>query len=50
VQDDPDAPDATYIDAITSGATVIRVSFPSPPGDLTVGAGRQEFRVLVRTS
>lgn len=28
--------------------TALRVSFPAPSGDLKVGAGLQEFRVLVR--
>lgn len=51
VDDDPDSPDANWLSA-TSDSTnsIVRASFPSPTGDLTSGAGLQEFRVLYRNS
>ncbi len=48
IQDDPDSPDANWLTTSNNTSTVARVSFPTPSGDLTVGAGLQEFRVLVR--
>lgn len=52
VDDDPDAPDAAWMTAITGGAgTNIRYTLAQPPGTaLKTGAGLQEFRVLVRSS
>jgi hypothetical protein len=49
VQDDPDVPDANWI--ISQGfdrSPTVRVSFPTPPGTLTTGADKQEFRAALR--
>lgn len=48
IQDDPDSPDGSWLTTASNTATVARVSFPTPTGNPTVGAGVQEFRVLVR--
>jgi len=49
IQDDPDSPDANWLDAVANNvASICRASFPTPPGNPTVGADLQEFRVLVR--
>ncbi len=49
IQDDPDSPDANWADAIDEGANVVaHVSFPTPSGDPTQGAGLQEFKIWVR--
>lgn len=49
IQDDPDSPDANWLTAITEGDdTVCHVSFPTPTGNPTVGAGLQEFKIWVR--
>jgi hypothetical protein len=49
IQDDPDSPDANWLDAVSNNAdSVCRVSFPTPTGPPTVGSNLQEFRVLVR--
>lgn len=46
IADDPDAPDSSWLTAASNNAdSIVRVSFSTPPGDLT---GTQEFRVLVR--
>lgn len=47
IQDDPDSPDALW-GAWDTGNTTCRVSFPSPSGSLTPGAGLQEGRALIR--
>lgn len=49
IQDDPDSPDANWLVATGNGVnTDVRVSFPTPSGNPTVGADLQEFRSLVR--
>jgi hypothetical protein len=50
IQDDPDSPDANWLTAspTNNNATVCSVSFPTPSGTLTAGAGLQEFRVWLR--
>lgn len=49
IQDDPDSPDANWLDAASNNVdSICRVSFPTPSGNPTVGAGLQEFRALVR--
>lgn len=48
VDEDPDSPDANYGAWDTNGNTDARFSFPTPSGSPTVGAGLQEFRVLIR--
>ena len=49
IQDDPDSPDGNWLDAIANNvASICRTSFPTPTGNPTVGAGLQEFRILVR--
>lgn len=49
IQDDPDAPDGSWLTAAdTSADTSVRTSFPTPSGSLSGGAGLQEFRVQVR--
>ena len=49
IQDDPDSPDGLWLTAPGSNnSTEVRVSFPTPSGGPTAGAGLQEFRVLVR--
>ena len=51
IQDDPDSPDGNWLTAGShTVSTICHVSFPTPSGDLTTGAGVQEFRVLWRTS
>jgi hypothetical protein len=47
IDEDPDAADGSWVTS-TGPNTVLRVSFGSPPGDLSTGAGLQEFRILVR--
>lgn len=49
VDEDPDAPDGNWLTAPgNNNATNVRVSMPTPSGAPTIGAGLQEFRVLVR--
>src|SRR5512146_375229 len=48
IQDDPDAPDSAYGAWDGNGNTVCSVSFPTPALPPTLGAGLQEFRVLIR--
>jgi hypothetical protein len=50
VQDDPASPDANWIvyDGATNNNTDIRLSFPTPSGTLTSGAGLQTFRAWIR--
>lgn len=51
IQDDPDSPDGSWLEAVADdAATDLRVSFPSPAGNLVAGAGLQEFRALLRKS
>lgn len=50
IQDDPDSPDGSWLTAAANTSTVLRASFPSPSDDLTLGAGQQEIRVLVRST
>ena len=46
IDDDPDSPDGLWLTA--SGSSTARVTFPTPTGSPTVGAGLQNFRVLLR--
>lgn len=49
IQDDPDSPDGNWL--VASGNNVntdVRVSFPTPTGNPTVGADLQEFKAWVR--
>lgn len=49
IDDDPDSPDASWLTASSNNvATMVSVSFPTPTGNPTVGAGLQEFRAQVR--
>jgi hypothetical protein len=49
IDDDPDSPDGAWLTHNGgNGDTDCRVSFPTPTGNPTVGAGLQEFRVLIR--
>jgi hypothetical protein len=49
IQDDPDTPDANWLlYDVWDKDTECRVSFPSPSGNLTIGAGLQEFKIWVR--
>jgi hypothetical protein len=51
IQDDPDSPDSNWLTATSDGSdTMLRVSFPTPTGDPTTGAGLQEFRWWVRNT
>lgn len=49
IQDDPDSPDANWLDAVsTTTLSALRVSFPTPLGLLVTGSAVQEFRVQLR--
>lgn len=48
IDEDPDSPDGSWLTTSNNTTTVCRVSFPTPTGEPTVGAGLQEFRALVR--
>ena len=49
IQDDPDSPDANWWTAANNNAdTVAHVSFPTPTGNPTVGAGLQQFKIWVK--
>ena len=49
ITDDPDSPDANWLTYNTETSdTVLRVNFPTPTDDLTLGADLQEFRILWR--
>ena len=48
IDDDPDSPDASWLAWDGSGNTVCRVTFPTPSGNPTSGAGLQNFRVQIR--
>lgn len=48
IDEDPDDPDASYGDWDGNGNTSCRVSFGTPTGNPTAGAGLQEFRVLIQ--
>jgi len=49
IQDDPDFPDGNWLTYITNNVdTVCRVSFPTPTGNPTQGAGLQEFKIWIR--
>jgi RHS repeat-associated protein len=48
LDDDPDAPDGNWATATSVADTSLRVGFPTPPADPTLGADLQEFRVLLR--
>lgn len=49
IDDDPDAADGLWLTATNNNVNVdVRVSFPTPTGNPTVGADLQEFRAQVR--
>lgn len=48
IQDDPDSPNGSWLTTSSNTSTDLRVSFPTPSGSLTTGAGLQGIRVLVR--
>lgn len=49
IQDDPDSPDGNWLVATGNNVgTTAEVTFPTPSGSLTTGAGLQEIRVLCR--
>jgi hypothetical protein len=48
IDEDPDAPDGNWLTWDGNGNTSCRVTFPTPAAAPTVGAGLQEFRVLIR--
>lgn len=48
IDEDPDSPDGAWGTWDGNGDTICRVSFPTPSGNPTTGAGLQEFRVLIR--
>jgi len=49
IQDDPDSPDANWWTAAVNNVdTVAHVSFPTPTGSPTTGAGLQEFKIWVK--
>lgn len=49
IDDDPDSPDGLWLTATNNNVnTDVRVTFPTPTGDPTVGADLQEFRAYVR--
>jgi cysteine-rich repeat protein len=52
IQDDPDAPDGSFLTqaGAVNTSTSVRVSFPTPSGLPTIGGGLQECRAQVRRS
>ncbi len=49
ISDDPDSPDANWLIASNNNTnTDVRVGYPNPTDNPTVGSGLQEFRALVR--
>lgn len=48
IQDDPDSPDGAWLTTTSGGASDLRVTFPSPTGNPTTGAGLQNFRAQIR--
>lgn len=50
IDEDPDSPDASWCDVADANniATTVRVTFPTPTGPPTDGAGLQSFRVQWR--
>lgn len=49
IQDDPDTPDLNWLVATSNNVNnSVRVSFPTPTGNPTVGADLQEFKAWVR--
>ena len=49
IQDDPNSPDSNWLVPIDNGAaTICRVSFPTPTGNPTQGAGLQQFQIWVK--
>ena len=48
LDDDPDDPDANWATATSVADTSIQVGFPTPPTDPKLGAGLQQFQVLLR--
>jgi len=47
IDEDPDSPDDSWLTTTGSGST-LRVSYPTPTGNPTQGAGLQEFRLWLR--
>jgi hypothetical protein len=51
IDEDPDTPDGAWLTAISNNAdSICVVSFPTPTGNPTVGAGLQEFKFWVRNT
>jgi hypothetical protein len=50
IDEDPGSPDGVFGTWDGNGNTIARLSFPSPSGNLTTGAGLQTFRVEFRRS
>lgn len=48
IDEDPDSPDANWMNWDGNGNTDLRCGFPTPTADPTPGAGLQEFRIQVR--
>ena len=47
IQDDPDSPDSNWL-TTNAPNSVMRVSFPTPTGNPTTGAGLQGIKVWLR--
>lgn len=50
INEDPGTPDGVFGTWRGNGNTVATVSFPTPTGELRIGAGKQTFRVQIRKS
>lgn len=48
ITDDPDSPDTNWLNGVSATASALRVSFPTPAGQLLTGDFKQEFRVRIR--
>lgn len=48
IDEDPDSPDASWLTTTNNTNTVCHVTFPSPTGNPTTGAGLQEIKAWVR--
>jgi len=49
IQDDPDSADGNWCDAINNNVnTICHVTFPTPTGNPTEGAGLQQFKIWVK--
>lgn len=48
IDEDPDSPDANWMNGVSATVSVLRVSFPTPAAALLTGDFKQEFRVRIR--